>query len=76
MRQLAESKILTDVEGYEGWILIHTRDTKGDNLPLLEPVFEVDGAVMSTPSPSNEDIFGGSATRPQMGKARKGMFYR
>ncbi|XP_065069856.1 E3 ubiquitin-protein ligase HECTD3-like [Rhopilema esculentum] len=76
MRQLAESKILTDVEGYEGWILIHTRDTKGDNLPLLEPVFEVDGAVMSTPTPSNEDMFGGSATRPQMGKARKGMFYR
>ena len=76
LKQLAEKKILSDTEGYDGWILIHTRESKADNLPILEPVYESEGAFLVTPTPSTDDIFGGSASRPELGKSKKGMFYR
>ena len=76
MKQLADSKVLPDAEGYDGWILVHTRENKSDNLPILEPVYESEGAVVTTPTPSAEDIFGGSASRAALGKSKKGMFYR
>ena len=76
MKQLSENKTLAEMEGYDGWILLHTRESKSENIPILEPVFESDGVVMSTPTPSNEDMFGGSATRSKMGKSKKGLFYR
>lgn len=76
MKQLAESKVLSDTEGYDGWVLIHSRENKGENLPILDPVYESHGSFVKTPTPSVEDIFGGSASRSALGKAKRGMFYR
>jgi len=76
MKQLSESKLLPDTEGYDGWILVHTRESKSENLPILEPFYESDRILSAKPTSSAEDIFGGSASRSGLGKSKKGMFYR
>ena len=76
MKQLSESKLLPDTEGYDGWILVHTRESKSENLPILEPFYESDSILSAKPTSSAEDIFGGSASRSGLGKSKKGMFYR
>lgn len=76
MKHLGESKILSETEGYDGWILIQARGIKSENLPILEPVYESEGKALKTSVQSAEDMFGGSASRSTSGKVKKGMFYR
>eukprot|EP00794_Sanderia_malayensis_P008206 gene8206-9086_t len=78
LKQLEESKLLStsNISGVDAWVLLHTRESKSDHVPFLEPVYETEDVSNVTPTPSQEDMFGGSASRLKKGKVKQGFSYR